>query len=133
MKCDCDHCSNPAAFLITDRNRGSEFSFRFCESCIGDHRKSDENPDRHSMEIATIASKNRIRYRCGTRASVGDLVDFDGDDAIVESVIATKKEIEDWGLQEAGAMFTSLALGRVFQALDSPGWSDIVFVKRAIV
>ena len=72
-----------------------------------------------------------VRYFCGTEAQVGDKVDFDGEPAVVESVIATSKDQAAWGLNDRGLMFQSDRLGLVFEAEHSASWPENVFLGRA--
>lgn len=90
-----------------------------------------------------------ISYADGTEARVGDLVDMDGQPAVVEAVIG-RAEVERgvWGVTEPGLMFrTDITLhvpnergdwvertfsnDLVFESADSQSWDAIVFQGRA--
>lgn len=71
-----------------------------------------------------------LRYSCGVEIRKGDLVDFDGDPAVVEDVIATHEDQKAWGLDERGVMFKSKGLGLVFEPETSVCWPETVFLKR---
>ncbi len=71
-----------------------------------------------------------IKYHCGTEAKVGDVVDFDGVRATVDSVIASIEDLRAWSLDQPGLMFSTEKLGLVFQSANSNCWPECVFLRR---
>ena len=73
-----------------------------------------------------------IVYADGTKARVGDRVDYDGEPSIVEAVLDSAEQCAIWGLSERGLMFKNAVFGLVFEAVDSSTWSSVVFLGRAV-
>jgi hypothetical protein len=74
---------------------------------------------------------HEIRYATGEVAKVGDRVDEDGWDAVVEDVIAAPEDMARWGLDEPGLMLKSQEGGLVFEPCDSGSWHALEFRSRA--
>jgi len=71
-----------------------------------------------------------LRYTSGVEIQKGDLVDFDGDPAVVEDVIITRNDQENWGLDEPGVMFKTESMGLIFEPANSACWPETVFLER---
>ena len=71
-----------------------------------------------------------ICYFDGHEAKVGDHVDYDGEQSVVEVVIDSNDELKFWGLEERGLMLTNRQFGRVFQPVDSVVWEAVTFLRR---
>ena len=88
-----------------------------------------------------------ILYADGTKALVGDRVDFDGRSGVIACVIDTGVQQASWGLDRRGIMVrTDIELQvrqgsgdwvgwahpdeLVFEAMDSPCWGSVRFLGR---
>lgn len=71
-----------------------------------------------------------IRYSTGEAAQVGDRVIDDVWPAVVEDAIASRADMERWGVEEPGLMLKTEAAGLVFKPCSSVGWQELELVER---
>lgn len=76
-------------------------------------------------------STGPIHYAGGEESRPGDRVEFEGETAVVEEVIATPAQIASWDLDGRGVMLAGSSHGRLFQPEDDPAWSALVLLARA--
>jgi hypothetical protein len=72
-----------------------------------------------------------IRYADGREARVGDQVDYDGAESIVEEIVEEGHSLMTSGVvKRPGLMMTNNREGRVFEDVDSVCWDAIVLLRR---
>jgi hypothetical protein len=71
-----------------------------------------------------------IVYKTGEVAMVGDRVVDDTWSAVVEHVIASNKDIAEWGVKGPGLMLKTKEAGLVFESYLGDSWDEIYFLGR---
>jgi hypothetical protein len=72
-----------------------------------------------------------IHYATGEAAQVGDRVDYNGWQSVVEDVIDNNARQVFWGLSEPGLMLKCDEAGLVFEPCSSSSWEAVVFLSRS--
>lgn len=78
-----------------------------------------------------MTTSNEVLYATGEVAKIGDHVDNDGWDSVVEDVIITPDRMAFWGLKKPGLMLKCEEAGLVFEPCSSTSWNAIIFKSRA--
>lgn len=76
------------------------------------------------------SSRVMIAYADGTEARVGDQVNYDDENSVVEAILDSAEQPGDWGLIERGLMLKNAAFGLVFEPAHSSTWDSVVFLGR---
>jgi hypothetical protein len=70
-------------------------------------------------------------YYCDSQeVRIGDVVDFDGQPAVVIELLETAYEVAETGLDGPAVGFLTERLGRVYESTTDRGWESIALVRR---